>query len=319
MPQKWIAALTTRAASCMGTAKPHTARLAQMQAVQAVTLEITRELDLTTLLGLIVRHAVELTRSSSGGIHLWDEATQLLLPSASYRLGNMVKEVYLRLGEGVGGTVAQRRQGMIVKDYQTSPYAMRIFKEYGITAILAEPLLYHDRLLGVIVLGQKDTTRPFTEADRECLALFAVQAAVAIENARLYAETERRRREADLIAKLATAIYASPDLNTILQRVAEGAQELCASDMASITLRGLNPEGIRERCRTGGSEQRLNAYPSEVGKGIGGEVLLTGHPFRTACYAEDPRVNKDDLEWTDAEGLVAALAVPICLGDCLEH
>src|SRR4029434_4360281 len=57
MPQKWIAALTARVSSCMGTAKPHTARLAQMRAVQAVTLEITRELDLTTLLGLIVRHA----------------------------------------------------------------------------------------------------------------------------------------------------------------------------------------------------------------------------------------------------------------------
>jgi signal transduction histidine kinase/CheY-like chemotaxis protein/signal transduction protein with GAF and PtsI domain len=289
-----------------------------MRAVQAVTLEITRELDLTTLLGLIVRHAVELTGSSSGGIHLWDEATQLLLPSASYRLGNMVKEVYLQLGEGVGGTVAQRRQGMIVKDYQTSPYAMRIFKEYGITAILAEPLLYRDRLLGVIVLGQKDTARSFTEADRECLALFAVQAAVAIENARLYAETERRRREADLIAKLATAIYASPDLHTILQRVAEGAQELCASDMASITLQDLSSEGIGVRCRTGGCEQRLNAHPIEVGKGIGGQVLLTGHPFRTACYAEDSRVNKDDLEWIDEEGLVAALAVPIRLRDCLE-
>ena len=48
---------------------------------------------------------------------------------------------------------------------------MRIFKEYGITAILAEPLLYHDRLLGVIVLGQQETARSFTEADRECLAL----------------------------------------------------------------------------------------------------------------------------------------------------
>ena len=122
----------------------------------------------------------------------------------------MVKEVYLRLGEGVAGTVAQRRQGMIVKDYQTSPYAMRIFKEYGITAILAEPLLYNDRLLGVIVLGQQETARSFTEADHECLALFAVQAAVAIENARLYAETERRQREAELITTLATDVHASP-------------------------------------------------------------------------------------------------------------
>src|SRR4249920_1600297 len=101
MPQKWIAALTARVASCTGTARPLTARLAQMRAVQAVTAEITRELDLTTLLGLIVRHAVELTGSSSGGIHLWDETAQLLLPSASYRLENKVKEVYLQLGEGV--------------------------------------------------------------------------------------------------------------------------------------------------------------------------------------------------------------------------
>jgi len=289
-----------------------------MRAVQAVTLEITRELDLTTLLGLIVRQAVELTGSSSGGIHLWDETTQRLLPSASYRLGNRVQEVYLRLGEGVGGTVAQRRQGMIVKDYQASPYAMRIFKEYGITAILAEPLLYRDRLLGVIVLGQKGTVRSFTEADRECLALFAVQAAVAIENARLYAETELRRREADLIATLAADIYAAPDLNTMLQRVAAGAQELCASDMASIVLRDLSSEGIGVRCRTGGCEQRLHAHPIKVGKGIGGQVLLTGYPFRTACYAEDPRINKDALEWIDEEGLVAAVAVPIRLGDCLE-
>jgi hypothetical protein len=109
MPQKWIAALTALVASCTGIARPLSARLAQMRAMQAVTLEITRELDLSTLLELIVRHAVELTGSSSGGIHLWDEATQLL-PSASYRLENKVKEVYLQLGEGLR-TVAQCHKG----------------------------------------------------------------------------------------------------------------------------------------------------------------------------------------------------------------
>jgi hypothetical protein len=84
--------------------------------------------------------------------------------------------------------------------------------------------------------------------------------------------------------------------------------------MASIALRDLGAEGILVRCRTGGCEQRLNAHPIEVGKGIGGQVLLTGRPFRTACYAEDPRINKDYLEWIHGEGPGAALAVPICLG-----
>ena len=229
-----------------------------------------------------------------------------------------MKEVYLRLGEGVAGTVAQRRQGMIVKDYQTSPYAMRIFKEYGITAILAGPLLYHDRLLGVIVLGQQETARSFTAADRECLALFAVQAAVAIENARLYAETERRQREAELIATLATDIHASPDLDIVLQRVAEGAQELCASDMASIALRGPQLGGDRRALpdwRTRATVQRL---PHRSRQGHRGTGAPDRTPLPDGVLCRRPTRKQGRPGVARRGGPVAALVVPIRLGDCLE-
>jgi GAF domain-containing protein len=148
--------------------------------------------------------------------------------------------------------------------------------------------------------------------------LEAAQASIAIENARLYEETERRRREAEVIAELARDINASLDLATILQRVVERAKELCASDLASIALCDSGSEAVVVRYRVGNRAQRLNAYPIEVGKGIGGQVLLTGCPFRTAGYADDPRISKDYREQVDGEGVVAVVAVPIRIGERVE-
>ena len=64
-------------------------RLQQFEAVSTVTAEITRELDLTTLLGLITRRAVELIDAAvSGAILLWDETEQLLIRKPGTAMGN---------------------------------------------------------------------------------------------------------------------------------------------------------------------------------------------------------------------------------------
>jgi PAS domain-containing protein len=100
-----------------------TQRTRQLEAIRVVTAEMTRELDLPTLSALINRRAAELVGATSGTVYLWDEQAELLIPVAWYGLGEWVKDRRFRLGEGVAGTVAQRREGMIVNDYRTSPYA----------------------------------------------------------------------------------------------------------------------------------------------------------------------------------------------------
>ena len=162
-------------------------RTRQLEALRAISVEITRELDLTAVLQLILARAMELVGVSSGGISLWDATAQVLVPRTWHGLGAWVGEVYIRLGEGVAGVVAERREGMIVNDYRTSPYALPTMLEgTGITAVLAEPLLYTERLVGVLILFNMGTERSFAEQDRQILALFAAQAAIAIENARLH-------------------------------------------------------------------------------------------------------------------------------------
>jgi len=162
-------------------------RTTQLEAVRSVATEITRELDLNTLLDLITRRAAELLNVAVGGVLLWDERTQQLWSQSCHGLAEWMRGIRVKLGEGVTGTVAQQRRGMIVHDYSASPYALpQVSERLGASALIVQPLLYRDRLLGVIALSNLGTQRMFTEQDLEILDLLAAQVAIAIENARLY-------------------------------------------------------------------------------------------------------------------------------------
>jgi PAS domain S-box-containing protein len=180
-------------------------RLRQFDAVRTVALEITRELDLITVLNLIVRRAVELlgVHQAGGAIWLWDDTAQCLSLAAWTQNRAWMRGQRLRLGEGVAGTVAQQRQGLIVNNYANSPYAHPFFvKRTGFKSALVQPLLYHDRLIGTINVSHETQQKPFGARDLDLLALFAAQAAIAIENARLYAEVRQTR---DFLVKDITA------------------------------------------------------------------------------------------------------------------
>jgi PAS domain S-box-containing protein len=294
-------------------------RTQRLEVIRAVTEEITRELDLTTLLELIACRAAELVGVPSSAIYLWGDTAEAFIPGAWYGLGDWMRDVRFRMGEGIPGVVGQRREGLLVNEYRSSPYAAPLFIEHtGITAVLASPLLYRGHLLGVITLNNGRTGRHFTEQDGDLLGLFAAQAAIAIQNAHLYAETGRRQREAEVVAELAKDINASLDLDTVIRRVVEDAKEICASDQARITLRDCRSGVMRFRYWTGVKYEGYADATIEPGKGLGGQVLLTGRPERTDNYTEDPRFSKDYMVWARANGTIASMVVPILIGDRVE-
>jgi len=172
------------------------AHVQQLEALRAVSAEIARELHLPTLLDLIMRKAVALVGGAGGTIFLWDEAAQRLAPHVWVgHSGNWGREGHVRLGEGLVGLVAERRGGLIVNDYRGWPQARAfILQETNVTAVIAEPLLCHGRLVGVVAIDHQGGGRHFTDHDLALLRLFAAQAAVAVENAKLYMEV---RQDAD--------------------------------------------------------------------------------------------------------------------------
>jgi PAS domain S-box-containing protein len=193
----------------------------QLEALRLVSVEIARELDLTCLLGLIHRRAGELLGVNAGFISLYDEATQSLTLRSWQGHGDWVQGLRFRLGQGISGNVALQRRGMVVNDYRTSPHAMPLILENTtVTSIVAEPLVYRDRLVGVVTVDNHGIEeRTFGEKDRAVLHLFAAQAAIAIENARLFEAAQQELAERNRAEKALreseelyrTLVETSPD------------------------------------------------------------------------------------------------------------
>ena len=103
------------------------------------------------------------------------------------------------------------------------------------------------------------------------------------------AELARRRAETALLAALTQQLSASLELDTVLQRVARGAQTLCGSARVILALRDPDADVLVVRQAIGiplGTYANVRLAP---GQGLGGQVLRTGQPWRTEDYAADPR------------------------------
>jgi signal transduction histidine kinase/CheY-like chemotaxis protein len=180
----------------------------------------------------------------------------------------------------------------------------------GDAAMLAVPLQVKGHIIGTLSLADR-AGRHFTAADAELLQAFADQAAVAVDNARLYEEAMRQRREFDVVAALAAEINRALDLDRVLQQVAEAALALCSGDVVHIALSEPGADALRLRLAVGsraGLGADLGITP---GKGLGGRVLATGRPYRTDDARTDPALHRDHLGVIEAEGVRSAMIVPI--------
>jgi len=173
---------------------------------------------------------------------------------------------------------------------------------------LALPMIVDDRVVGAIAVGDHEG-RSYDSDEVRLAQAFVDQAAMALEKARLFEDSERRRREAEIFAELASQITASLDLDMILKWVREAARELCRADLGVIATRDTMTQTMLVRHWPGAPEPPVDRILP--GEGIGGQVLLTGRPFRTDDYQHDPRLRNDTQPLTQAEGVEAALAVPI--------
>jgi signal transduction histidine kinase/ActR/RegA family two-component response regulator len=125
---------------------------------------------------------------------------------------------------------------------------------------------------------------------------------------------------AALLGEVARSINTSLDLDAILQTVAEGARELCRSDLSAIALREPDTGAVVFRYRAGDrphDDERRVVLP---GRGAGGLVLETGQPVRSGDASRDPRF-AGDTEYAAVvarERIVTLLVVPIALGRRIE-
>ena len=170
-------------------------RLKEISALSEVGKAINTTLDLNDLLQMILSSALELLGGTEGSIMLLDEG-RTHLEVVSYR-GPAMEVISGRseVGKGIAGTVAARREPMLIHD-DTLEELGPGHPERGIRSSMCVPLIRRDELLGVLNLNETEGKRRFTQHDLEALGLFAEHAAIAIGNASLF------ERERETVARL---------------------------------------------------------------------------------------------------------------------
>ncbi|MCX7837904.1 MAG: GAF domain-containing sensor histidine kinase [Anaerolineae bacterium] len=174
-------------------------RIAELEALQEVALVFSSELRLDRLLALILSSAVDVMKANAGSLLLHDEATnELVFQVVQGGGGKALRQKRIRSDEGIAGWVFSKRHPVIVHDTSADPRHLTRIDEslrFHTAAMVAAPLLYKNKPIGVIEVINKKSGEQFTERDQDLLMAFAAQAAVVIENARLYQQvvTERDR------------------------------------------------------------------------------------------------------------------------------
>ncbi len=226
-------------------------------------------------------------------------------------------------GSGAVGLATRERRTITTRDVladarmETSPELRRLLEQAPDRAILAVPLLTRHRLIGVLALRHA-TGSTFDARAVQMAEALADQAALTLEHARLFANEERRRREAEVLAELSRTIGGTLDLETVLRRVTEAARELCRSDGAVIGLRVPDGDAVRLRYWTAAEYDVLADTLVRPGQGLGGRVLLERRPLRTADALRGPEPGDRDQRCIRRLGIAAQMAVPVLIEDRVE-
>jgi|GEM_PF-254856 len=292
-------------------------RQRRLRALADINVALSQQLELKPLLGQITQALAQLT--GAGTVVFWevDEARGLLVRRAwtsipSVALDEMPTSVGIDTG-GIG-LVARSRQPLFIED--VTPDDRLRGREWaiahGLLSFAGVPVVSGGDLLGVLTLSLRKKDLPAAD-DRELLTSFASQAAVAVRNARLFAETMRRRREAEELAQVARMLTESLDIREVADRVVRSVLPIFGVDAAGLRL--MRPDGRLEAIAWAGSAIGFfqPGHMLAPGDGLVARAVTEGRAVYTRDVFDDQKVSlTDDLRTRLVEsGTRALLAAPL--------
>jgi GAF domain-containing protein len=242
-------------------------RLRQLEILRAMTQDMISLRDVGRLLDRVLERAVDLLEGSSGGLYVCDRERGMLRAVAAFRLPIDILGVELRYGEGAAGRAAESGQGLIVPDYRAWPSRSSAYApDAPLHAVLAAPMVWQGEVVGVIDVLRDEGMTPFAQGDLDLLQLFANQAALVLENARLIDGAQQRVEQLSLLHELTLAAIGAESRADFVNVLTRRMPALLKADCCMIT-RWDAEQGVPHNEGASGSlleaVPRLQASPGE--------------------------------------------------------
>ncbi len=247
--------------------------------------------DLDEVLNQVLEIVRDYFHLQSGSILLLDEKTQQLTVRAHFGDPIAPEDNAVPFGKGIVGTAAKARRPIYSPDVQTDPRYQGHYA--GTRSELAIPLMVRDEVVGVLDC-HSDRPESFDHETVDLLTLFATQASIGLQNAKLYSQVQRRAAQLEAINAIAKRTTVELDLKELLDRLCTQLPNSFPIEHVSIFLRDEDANLVLR------AQQGTSPISIKVG-----EILPEGHPITAA--EEEREVRLPLVSFGENLGLLACV------------
>ena len=271
-------------------------------------IALTSELSLDSLLQRLAETAAELTEARYAALGVIDRAGQSL---ERFFTTGIDEETHSAIGDlprgrGILGVLIREAKPLRLHSIAEDPRSVGFPRNHPpMRSFLGVPIVLRGVAYGNLYLTEKAGGADFTAADEELTQLLAAQAAVAIENARLYESSTRWLRQLETLNEIGNALASEVELEPLLSLVAKRMQELVEARIVLIALPD-GDGGLAVAAAAGGDH--LVGMRLETGSTKIGRVLERGSIERVDAVVDDPEV---DQRVARELGITSAMYLPL--------
>ncbi len=285
----------------------------RLRALVETGIAINAELSLDAVLERIVEAAAHVTGARYAALGVIDPAGTALERFIAHGIDTDTHAAIgdLPRGRGILGILIRDARPLRLHDIGEDSRSVGFPPNHPpMHTFLGVPILLRGVAYGNLYLTEKEDGEDFSDDDEEVVTLLAAQAAVAVENARLYESATEWSRQLESLNEIGAALVSELELSRLLDLVARRLRELIGARLVTIAL----PAGDELRIEAADGEgaesfvaMSFPRYDSKTGR-----VLERGHSERVDSLLEDPEVHQDAARHM---GATTGLYVPLVLRD----
>lgn len=214
-------------------------RAQESAAIVEVGRDISSTLKLDVVLERIATYAKELLSAETSAVYLVENnSSELRAIAAIGGDADEIKSDPLKVGLGILGNIALQKAGEIVNETFEDPRAITIkgTEPIPFEHIMGVPVLLKDQLTGLLVVWRIGKEQDFKPTDLSFLTSLAQQAAIAIENARLFHAEQQRRQEAETLREATAVVATTLERERAIELILDQLARVLKYDSASIQL-----------------------------------------------------------------------------------